>query len=95
MPYNREALFNLPAEEKYELVLDLWENIENESLPVTEEEIEFAKERLKLHKEKPLEGLGCKTNIQLINKSVYLPFTKAQNHGQAKKGIQIITGRDR
>ena len=67
MSYNKEELFNLPAEEKYELVLDLWENIENESLPVTEEEIEFAKERLKLHKEKPLEGfswLEVKNNIR-------------------------------
>ena len=67
MPYNKEELFNLPAEEKYELVLDLWENIGNESLPVTEEEIAFAKKRLKLHKEKPLEGLSwseVKNNIR-------------------------------
>ena len=32
MSYNREELLNLPAEEKYELVLDLWESIEDDFL---------------------------------------------------------------
>ena len=32
MSYNREELFNLPAEEKYQLVMDLWENIDEEFL---------------------------------------------------------------
>lgn len=32
MSYNREELFNLPVEEKYELVMDLWENIDEEFL---------------------------------------------------------------
>ena len=32
MSYDREELFNLPTEEKYQLVLDLWENIDEEFL---------------------------------------------------------------
>ncbi|MEO6837683.1 MAG: addiction module protein [Ginsengibacter sp.] len=32
MPYNKEELFSLPIEEKYELVMDLWENIDEEFL---------------------------------------------------------------
>lgn len=32
MPYSREELFNLPVEEKYKLVMDLWENIDEEFL---------------------------------------------------------------
>ncbi len=58
MPYNREELFNLPVEEKLELVEALWDKIDDELLPVSEEEIKFARERLKLHKQNPSEGLG-------------------------------------
>lgn len=57
MPYNREELFNLPIGEKYELVMDLWDRIECDLLEVTEEEIQFAKERLKLHVANPKEGI--------------------------------------
>jgi len=32
MPYNKEDLLNLPVAEKYELVLDLWESIDNDFL---------------------------------------------------------------
>lgn len=32
MPYNKEELLSLPVAEKYELVLDLWESIDNEFL---------------------------------------------------------------
>ena len=57
MSYNKEELFNLPAEEKYELVLDLWENIENEFLGKAmnrqgfEEEIERRIERIEKNPE--------------------------------------------
>jgi putative addiction module component (TIGR02574 family) len=57
MAYDKEELFNLPIAEKYELVLDLWDHIENDLLDVTEEEIQFAKERLKLHRKNPSEGI--------------------------------------
>ncbi len=58
MPYNKEELFNLPVEEKLELVEALWDKIDDELMPVTEEEIKFAKERLELHKKNPSEGLS-------------------------------------
>jgi putative addiction module component (TIGR02574 family) len=58
MPYNKEELFNLPIEEKLELVEALWDKIDDELLPVSEEEIKFARERLNLHKQNPSEGLG-------------------------------------
>ena len=32
MPYNKDELFKLPAAEKYELVMDLWESIDNNFL---------------------------------------------------------------
>lgn len=32
MAYNKEELFNLPVAEKYELVLDLWESIDDDFL---------------------------------------------------------------
>jgi len=58
MPYNKEELFNLPVEEKLELVEALWDKIDDELMPVTEEEIKFAEERLELHKKNPSEGLS-------------------------------------
>lgn len=39
MPYNKEELLNLPVSEKYELVLDLGESIDDDLLDITEEEI--------------------------------------------------------
>ncbi len=57
MSYNREELFNLPVEEKYELVMDLWENIDEEFLGKAmsrqgfEEEIERRIERIEKNPE--------------------------------------------
>lgn len=57
MPINREELFNLPIEEKYELVMDLWENIDEEFLGKAmsrqgfEEEIERRIERIEKNPE--------------------------------------------
>lgn len=58
MPYDKEELFNLPVEEKLELVEALWDKIDDELMPVSEEEIRFAKERLNLHKQNINEGIG-------------------------------------
>jgi putative addiction module component (TIGR02574 family) len=58
MSYDREELFNLPMEEKLELMEALWTRIDEDLLPVTEEEVKFARERLKLHKQNPSEGLS-------------------------------------
>jgi putative addiction module component (TIGR02574 family) len=52
MPYNKEELFKLPVEEKLQLIEELWDKIDDQLMPVSEEEIKFAKERLKLHKKK-------------------------------------------
>ena len=45
MSYNRDELLKLPPKEKLELVEALWESIDEDLLPVTEEEIKFARER--------------------------------------------------
>lgn len=66
MAYNREDIFNLPMEEKYELAMDLWDDIENNLLEVTEEEIKFAKERLELHRLNPSKG----TSWQEVKKKI-------------------------
>ena len=58
MSYNREELFNLPVEEKLELVEALWDKIDEDLMPVTNAEIEFAKARLRLHEENPSDGLA-------------------------------------
>ena len=60
MPYNKEELLSLPAEEKIALAEELWSSIEEEHLPNTEEEITFAEERLRLHNENPAEGISIK-----------------------------------
>lgn len=57
MSYNREELFNLPVEEKLELVMDLWENIDEEflrkqmNIQAFEEEIDKRIERIERNPE--------------------------------------------
>lgn len=58
MPYNKEELFNLPVEEKLELVEALWDKIDDELMPVNKEEIDFANERLDLHRQNIADGIG-------------------------------------
>lgn len=58
MPYNKEELLALPDEEKIELAEDLWSSTEEKNLPVTDEEIAFAEERLRLHEENPSAGMS-------------------------------------
>ena len=58
MAYDKERLFTLPVEEKLELVVALWDQIDNELMPVTKDEILFAQDRLDLHKENPGEQLS-------------------------------------
>lgn len=57
MPYNKDELLALPVAEKVKLAEELWSSIENELSPITEEEIAFAEERLKMHEANPDEGL--------------------------------------
>ena len=65
MSYNKKELLNLPAEEKKELAEALWNSIEDNSLPVSKEEIAFAEERYKMHLENPGEGM---TRAELAEK---------------------------
>ncbi len=57
MSYNKEELLNLPVKEKQELAEALWNSIDDELLPVSEDDIVFATERLKMHKTTPTEGI--------------------------------------
>ena len=61
MSYNKAALIALAAAEKIALAEELWSSVETELMPITNEEIEFAKERLQLHNEQPNEGMSMDT----------------------------------
>lgn len=58
MPYNREELLALPDEEKIALAEELWSSIEEKHLPVSDEEIAFAAERLRLHNLNPHDAIS-------------------------------------
>ena len=58
MPVNKEELLALSAEEKIALAEELWGSVENELLPITDEEVAFAEERLKMHEANPNEGVS-------------------------------------
>lgn len=58
MPYNKKELLLLSADEKLALAEELWSSVEEELLPITNEEISFAEERLKMHEENPQEGMS-------------------------------------
>lgn len=58
MPYNKEELLSLSPEEKVSLAEELWGSVENELLPITDEDIAFAEERLKMHQDNPTENVN-------------------------------------
>jgi len=58
MGYNKKELLSLPADERLELAEELWSSVEENLMPVTDEEIAFAEERLKLHEANPDEGMS-------------------------------------
>lgn len=49
MPYNKEELLKLNVQEKMMLVEELWDSIDEELLPVSEELQQIAKERYEEH----------------------------------------------
>ncbi len=57
MPYNRNELMALPDEEKLALAEELWSSVEEKLAPITEDDIAFAEERLKMHEANPEEGM--------------------------------------
>ena len=60
MAYNKKELMNLPEDEKKELAEALWNSIDNDKLPSTEDEITFVNERYTLHLAEPEEGIEWK-----------------------------------
>lgn len=58
MPVNKGELFALSAEEKVALAEELWGSVENELLPITDEDIAFAEERLRMHQANQTEGVS-------------------------------------
>ncbi len=58
MPYNKEELLSLPPDEKISLAEELWSRVEEELSKISDEEVAFAEERLKLHEANPKERTG-------------------------------------
>lgn len=58
MPVNKREVFALSAEEKVALAEELWGSVENELLPITDEDVAFAEERLRMHQANPTEGVS-------------------------------------
>jgi len=58
MSYNKKELLSLPVDEKVALAEELWSSVEEELMPVTDEEIAFAEERLRMHEANPNEGVS-------------------------------------
>jgi putative addiction module component (TIGR02574 family) len=57
MAYNKDELLALPDEEKLALAEELWGSVEEKLMPITEDEIVFAEERLRIHEENPNDGM--------------------------------------
>jgi len=51
-------LLSLPVNEKVALAEELWSSVEEKLMPLTDEEIAFAEERLKMHETNPNEGMS-------------------------------------
>ncbi|HYJ64208.1 MAG TPA: addiction module protein [Parafilimonas sp.] len=58
MSFNKDEILSLTPQEKIALAEELWSSVEEELLPVSNDEIRFAEERLKMHEENPLEGMS-------------------------------------
>lgn len=57
MSYNTEELLKLPVIERYDIAVALWESIEDEDLPITDEEKVFAGMRLQEYLNNPKDVL--------------------------------------
>lgn len=68
MAYSKQELLSLPPEERAALAEELWSSLENDALRVTEDEISFAEERLKLHNQNPDERLSLEDLKSFFNK---------------------------
>jgi putative addiction module component (TIGR02574 family) len=61
MPFNKDEILSLPAEEKIALAEELWSSVEEELLQDSDEEVLFAEQRLKMHNENPGEGMSLES----------------------------------
>ena len=57
MPYNKSELLNLSVEEKIKLAEELWQSIDTEQLPVTDDEIAVARERYEEYLKNPKDNM--------------------------------------
>lgn len=58
MPYNKEQLLSLPPEERVALAEEFWSSVEEDVIKISDDEIAFAEERLKLHQQNPNDGMS-------------------------------------
>lgn len=58
MPYNKEQLLSLPPGERVALAEELWSSVEEDVIKISDDEIVFAEERLKLHLQTKNEGMS-------------------------------------
>jgi putative addiction module component (TIGR02574 family) len=68
MSYNTEELLKLPVIERYDIAVALWESIEDEDLPITEEEKILAEIRLLEHLNNPKDILKWEDAREQIKK---------------------------
>lgn len=61
MSYNKEEILKLPLEEKLQLAEAIWESIEEKDLPVTEEEVQMARERYEAYLKNPEQEITWET----------------------------------
>jgi len=57
MSYSKKELLSLPASERVALAEELWSSVEEE-IGVTNDELAFAEQRLKMHEANPSEGVS-------------------------------------
>lgn len=58
MNYDKQTLLSLPPKEKLQLAEELWASVESELIPISNEEIAFAQERLHLYETNPKETVS-------------------------------------
>lgn len=54
----KAKLLKLSQKEQVQLAEELWSNVENELMPITDEDVAFAEERLKMHESNPNDGVS-------------------------------------
>lgn len=58
MPFNKEELLKLSVEERIKLAEELWESVDEEQLPITDNEISIAEERYEAYLKNPKDGIS-------------------------------------